>query len=153
MTNKDNIIFVCIGTNKIIGDCLGPLVGTYLKSKFREYNNIKIYGDIYSPIDYTNIDKILNSITYKNDNTIRICIDSALGNDVGKILINSKELYIGKALEKNRKILSDINIKGVVGKNYKSKEKNIEELKSKKFEDINKLAISIVDFINVACTN
>lgn len=28
---KDNTAIVCIGTDKCIGDCLGPLVGTILE--------------------------------------------------------------------------------------------------------------------------
>ena len=26
-----NLVFLCIGTNKIIGDSVGPIVGNYLK--------------------------------------------------------------------------------------------------------------------------
>ena len=41
----DEITFLCVGTDRIIGDCFGPLVGSKLKKMLEEYNisNINIY--------------------------------------------------------------------------------------------------------------
>lgn len=63
----NKLVFICIGTNKIMGDCLGPIVGTYLKSKFKDrlYEDIEVYGDIYNPIDYNSIHSILNLLELK----------------------------------------------------------------------------------------
>lgn len=53
--NKDTII-ICIGTDRCIGDCLGPLVGTILR-----YKNIplKLYGTLDEPIHALNIEKTI----------------------------------------------------------------------------------------------
>ena len=46
---QDTII-VCIGTDKCIGDCLGPLVGTMLKdSSF----HLPVNGTLSSPIAFS----------------------------------------------------------------------------------------------------
>ena len=44
-----DIVFLCIGTDKIAGDCLGPLVGSRMKELFQNCNivNINIYVTIY----------------------------------------------------------------------------------------------------------
>ena len=31
--NKNKVVFVCIGTKDVIGDSIGPMVGSYLKCK------------------------------------------------------------------------------------------------------------------------
>ena len=55
----DNTIIVCIGTDRCIGDCLGPIVGTLLRGKCFP---LQIYGTIDEPIHALNIDKKLNEI-------------------------------------------------------------------------------------------
>lgn len=59
--SKDTII-VCIGTDKCIGDCLGPLVGSILTENFFP---LPVYGTLSSPIHALNIDERLNEI-YSN---------------------------------------------------------------------------------------
>ena len=49
----EKTIIVCIGTDKCIGDCLGPLVGTLLREKFFP---LKVYGTNDSPIHALNHD-------------------------------------------------------------------------------------------------
>ena len=60
---KDHIdektIIVCIGTDKCIGDCLGPLVGTLLREKFFP---LKVFGTLDSPIHALNLDKKITEI-------------------------------------------------------------------------------------------
>lgn len=47
-------VIVCIGTDKCIGDCLGPLVGTMLLEKFIP---LPVYGTIKSPMHALNLEK------------------------------------------------------------------------------------------------
>lgn len=54
-----NSIIVCIGTDKCVGDCLGPLVGTFLE----EHNfPLPVYGTLKDPIHALNLDKKLEEI-------------------------------------------------------------------------------------------
>ena len=44
--NYDKIIFLCIGTDRVIGDSFGPMVGEKLKNLFENMSNIEIIGDL-----------------------------------------------------------------------------------------------------------
>ncbi len=46
-----NTIIVCIGTDRCIGDCLGPLIGSMLEEKFFP---LPVYGTIANPIHALN---------------------------------------------------------------------------------------------------
>lgn len=69
--NKDSI-FVCLGTDKIIFDSLGPYVGHLLKKRIPY---LKIYGTLENPITSKNI----NYLNLNNTNII--AIDSFITND------------------------------------------------------------------------
>ena len=56
---KPQTIIVCIGTDKCIGDCLGPLVGTLLKENSFP---IPIYGTLADPIHALNLEKSIYEI-------------------------------------------------------------------------------------------
>ena len=49
------LVILCIGTDKIIGDCFGPLVGTKLLRKIGNIDNVDIFGTIDSTIGFDNI--------------------------------------------------------------------------------------------------
>ena len=51
--NFTDIIFICVGSNKITGDSLGPIVGAKLKQKLG--TNIAIIGTTETPVNYENI--------------------------------------------------------------------------------------------------
>ena len=142
MKNKD-IVCVCIGSNQIAGDCLGPLVGSYLK----DIKGVNVYGDMESPVDFKNVDYIMDLVNDRYFDDLKIVIDSALGSNVGDIIIDCGELEIGKGLNKTKKICGDLNIRAVVGKNYNDIYKNTMELKSRDMAEINKLAIKVVNMV------
>ncbi len=123
------IIIICIGSTKIIGDSLGPLIGTKLKSIYSNCNKIKVYGDLNNQINYYNIDYVLNEIKRKYENCIKIIIDSGLGNDVGSYIVNRGELILGHSLNKTKVAKGDVNIIGTVGKNHYCLYENLLELK------------------------
>ena len=60
-----DLIFICIGTNKIVGDSLGPIVGEILKQNLKE-KNISIIGDLTYNVNikniYQNIRRIENQL-------------------------------------------------------------------------------------------
>lgn len=139
----DSIVFICIGSNKVTGDCLGPLVGSYLKSMYKA----TVYGDMKNPINYQNAEKIMKKVENNNGESLKVVIDSALGKNIGDIIIDDGKVEIGKGLNKNKNIYGDISIKVVVGKNYHNNIKNIQELKNKNIEEIDKIAIDVVKMI------
>lgn len=112
--NKQPIIFLCIGTDRCTGDCLGPLVGH--KLKFLTRSNIYIYGTLENPIHSKNLSTILTRINETFSNPYIIAIDACLGsvNNIGKIFIEKKALLPGTALNKELPPVGDMSITGIV---------------------------------------
>lgn len=129
-----NIIFLCIGTDKLIGDAIGPIIGSNIKHLENEY--IHIYGTMENNLNFNNAKTTIQDVynTYKK--SCIITIDAALSEkaNIGDIFFSSGIIKIGKALEKDLCFYSDINIKYIVGKSFFNKKRNLEELK-KAFED------------------
>ncbi len=58
------VTFLCVGTDRITGDCFGPLVGSKLIELLKEYNysNVNIYGTLEQNLNYENINRIIKHI-------------------------------------------------------------------------------------------
>lgn len=113
--NKDTII-VCIGTDRCIGDCLGPLVGTLLKSKNFP---LPVYGTVSDPIHALNIDKKLNEIKLLHTHSNIIGIDACLGDSdsIGEIQARDYPVHPGKGVGKSLPNVGDTSIIGIVDSN------------------------------------
>jgi putative sporulation protein YyaC len=105
----ENIVFVCIGTDRSTGDSLGPLVGTYLQSM--GYSNV--YGTVDEPVHALNIEEVMETIP--KDKTI-IGIDSSLGdhNIVGRIRAFKGSIKPGAGVGKELMPVGDYSISAVV---------------------------------------
>ena len=71
--NKVNlVVFVCIGTDAVIADSLGPIIGTKLTP--HEKWTISVYGTLHDPITAK------NSNNYANfpENTLVVAIDATI---------------------------------------------------------------------------
>lgn len=145
------IVFLCIGTDRVIGDCLGPLVGTMLEEKLEKYNifNLSIYGTLQKNICYTNVEEILELIQKKHKNAYVIVIDAALSNkeNIGKIFIKKEKMILGKSLNKTKVEIGDISIKAVVGKDYKLSKYNFTSLQNISLSVVISLSKLIADGI------
>lgn len=130
----NEIIFLCVGTDRITGDCFGPLVGDNLINKFKQYNisNIDIYGNLKENISYENISDKIKIIKQKYKNPCIVVIDAALSNkeNIGKIFVNNSKTILGNGLNKNKIEIGDISIKAVVAKNHKLPQYNFKILQN-----------------------
>jgi len=108
---NDNTIIVCIGTDKCIGDCLGPLVGTILEDNLFP---LPIYGTIATPIHALNIDKKLEEINKLHPNACVIGIDACLGENksIGEIHTRDYAIHPGKGVGKS---LPDVGMASIIG--------------------------------------
>ena len=106
-------IFICIGSDLVLGDSLGPLVGTFLKNK-----NIGayIYGTLNFPITAKEVEYARTYLKQMHPNSITIAIDAAIGesDDVGLIKVLNKGLKPGLGVDKNLGVVGDLSIIGVV---------------------------------------
>lgn len=112
-------IFVCIGSDLVLGDSLGPLVGTLLKKKNK---NALIYGTLNYPITAKEITYAKDYIKTAHPNSIIISIDAAIGleDDIGVIKIKDSGIKPGLGVDKDLEEIGDISIIGIVA----SKSKN-----------------------------
>ena len=107
---KDPVI-ICIGTDKCVGDCLGPLIGTFLhESNFP----IPVYGTLEDPIHALNLKKKLDQIYKLHPNASIIGIDACLGdsNSIGEIHCRDYAIHPGKGVGKS---LPDVGIASIIG--------------------------------------
>lgn len=134
-----NIVFLCIGTNKIIGDSIGPIVGTNLKNKLLPSNKINVIGDMKNNIVYNNIENTVKNI---NEKDLVIVIDSALSEDenIGQIFVHNRGVKYAESLNRKNSVIGDMSIKVVVGKNTKNEMKNFNILRNTSISRIVKLS-------------
>ena len=135
-----NIIFLCIGTSKIIGDSIGPVIGSRLKEVENEI--VQVYGTTDNMVNFINAKEIIESIYSGYEKPYIITIDSTLSNskEKGDIVLGKGYIKIGKALEKSICFYSNANINCVVGENRKTENDNLKELKTVESERVLKLS-------------
>jgi putative sporulation protein YyaC len=113
-------IFICIGSDLVLGDSLGPLVGTFLKNKkVKSY----VYGTLNFPITAKEVEYASTYLKQMHGNSISIAIDAAVGNeeDVGLIRVINKGLKPGLGVDKNLGVVGEVSIVGIVsGKSIKN---------------------------------
>lgn len=142
----DNIVFCCIGTDRVIGDCIGPITGSLLKS---ERENMNIYGNLNKNLTFENMSDTIRSIMLKHKNPYIIAVDAALSDEskIGNLYIEDDGIIIGRGLGKNRKKIGNIGIKAVVGKDYNDNELNFRCLQNISLSKIMELSKKISDGI------
>ena len=111
----NNLLVICIGTDRSTGDALGPLVGSKLE-KFNLDKKIKVYGTLEQPIHATNLDQKLKKIKQNFDDPLILAIDAGLGKSksVGNINVNPGPLQPGSGVNKKLPPIGDLHITGLV---------------------------------------
>lgn len=108
-----NTIIVCIGTDRCIGDCLGPLVGTFLKERSFP---LPVYGTISEPIHALNLEKRLTEIKSIHPKASIIGVDACLGDgdSIGEIQGRDYPIHPGKGVGKSLPDVGESSIIGIV---------------------------------------
>lgn len=111
--NKTTPIILCIGSDLALGDSLGPLTGTMLKSK---KTNAFIYGTLKKPITAKEIRYINRYLSLLHPNSKVIAVDAAIGEqqDIGLIKVYNQGLKPGLGAQKDLETVGDISILGIV---------------------------------------
>ena len=126
-------IFLCVGSDRVLGDSFGPLVGEKLKNSFiNKYNNLFVMGTLEKPVCATNLETEINNIYLNNKKPCVIAIDSALSSekDIGKIIVNNQKIQLGKSMRGKTRLIGDISIRGIVAKDYRIPTSNFKSLQS-----------------------
>ena len=76
----ENTVFVCVGTDRIIGDSLGPIVGSLLQDRIPN----KVYGTVEYPVHALNVNEIGKTIKEEHEGTTIVAIDACIGVTIPK---------------------------------------------------------------------
>jgi len=108
-----NVIILCIGTDRSTGDSLGPLTGSKLQSM-----NIQcpVYGTLDEPVHATNLADILTKIRSVYAKPFVIAVDACLGRieNVGFVSLGRGPVKPGAAVNKDLPAVGDAYITGIV---------------------------------------
>lgn len=108
------VILLCIGTDRSTGDCLGPLVGSKIKSSGQDF--FKVYGTLDKPVHASNLGEKLKEIRENFKDPFIIAVDACLGSldNVGCITIGDGSIQPGAGVNKKLPPVGHIHITGIV---------------------------------------
>ena len=109
--NVDNIAYACLGTDRMIGDSLGPIVGSMLAS-----NGLKVYGTIEDPMHALTIRKHMHDMK-EDEVEFVVAIDASIGSyeKIYKISFMNKPIKPGAGASKILPEVGNVSIIGITG--------------------------------------
>ncbi len=106
MHSSSRIDVICIGTPRVVGDSVGPRVGSLLKAAGLP-DRIKIIGCTDEPVHRNNLVSMLMSL--RND-ALLVCVDAALSNNFPVINIRTGPMHPGVAVSDGLPKLGDVSM-------------------------------------------
>lgn len=110
----DDLVVLCVGTDRSTGDSLGPLVGHYLfdDSSFTD----PVYGTLDQPVHASNLRETIDWLRDRHRRPLVVAIDACLGrlDSVGTITLGQGALRPGAGVNKDLPLVGEIYITGVV---------------------------------------
>ncbi|MGI6359201.1 MAG: spore protease YyaC [Bacillota bacterium] len=113
-SSQQEIVLLCIGTDRCTGDALGPLIGSQLIAQ--QLPGIHIYGTLEKPVHATNLEENMARIRNRHGTPLLVAIDACLGrmDSVGNIMVGHGPLKPGAGVNKQLPAVGDMYITGVV---------------------------------------
>lgn len=139
-----NPVYMCIGTDKVFSDSLGPRVGTLLNEKMQRPSFV--YGIVNGNITAENLLYSYRFIKSLHPNSQIVVIDAAVGvsEQIGRVQMSEGGIVPGAATNKNLPCVGDVSIVGIVADKGLS---DFYSLNSQKERLVNEVAQFIVDAI------
>lgn len=112
----EDLVIMCIGTDRSTGDSLGPLIGYKLEKRLKSYDHIFVHGTLENPVHAKNLKDSINLIYKTYNNPFVIAIDACLGkfDRVGYITIGNGPLKPGAGVNKDLPPVGNMHITGIV---------------------------------------
>ena len=109
------LVFLCIGSDRATGDCLGPLLGHRLDAVLRN-SPYFVYGTLKEPVHAKNLKETIDKIYHIHENPLIVAIDASLGRSshVGYYTLGEGPLRLGAGVDKQLPIVGDYYITGIV---------------------------------------
>ena len=111
MPTGAEVVVLAIGSDRVTGDCVGPIVGHMLAE-----SGLRVYGSLASPVTALNVGESYAMLRRRHPKAFVIAVDSALGTDreVGSVLLLPRGLRPAAAVGKVLPYVGDLGIVGVV---------------------------------------
>lgn len=108
------LVFLCIGSDRVTGDCLGPYIGHSLSNL--QIPGIFVYGTLAHPVHALNLKQADEFIKATHPSALVVAVDAALGTKkhLGYVTIGNGPLYPGAGVQKELPPVGDIHITGIV---------------------------------------
>jgi len=142
-------VVICIGSDRVSGDMLGPLVGSSLREEY--HLPCPVYGAVGESVNGVNLEEYLEMVRRRHEGCPIIAVDAALGKeeDVGRIRLKKGGIQAGGALERRGDRIGDVGIVGVVA-TEKSPDEVYGTLLAVPYRMVEALAAAIAHMIHVA---
>ncbi len=105
-------VIVCVGTDLVSGDCLGPLVGRMLIDRNAP---TYVYGTFSYLVNAKNVNGVNRFVRESHKGRKILAIDSCVGSreEIGKITVQNSGIYPAAASGKDFPVLGDLSITAV----------------------------------------
>jgi putative sporulation protein YyaC len=114
VTSSDELILLCIGTDRSTGDALGPLVGTRLTEDLP--GAYTVLGTLDNPVHASNLADTLDWVNRTYRNPFVVAVDASLGRleSVGVLTVGRGSLKPGAGVNKTLPAVGQVYVTGVV---------------------------------------
>jgi len=123
LTAEEKPVFLCVGTDKVVGDSVGAITGELLKARYKI--NAYIYGDLEYNINANNLKDVVKNIKINHPQSPIILIDGILGDvdEVGHVKFYPYGAYASGQFKEgvfvgDFSILAVVNTKGIDSLNF-----------------------------------
>ena len=118
LSDKKELVFFCIGTDRSTGDCFGPLLGTFLKESVERlgFEDTYVYGTLHDPVHAVNLQEHIELVQRKHPHATVIAADACLGRlkSVGFVSFSEGQIKPGAGVNKDLPAVGDYALTGVV---------------------------------------
>lgn len=113
LKNNENIVIMCIGTDRSTGDSLAPLVGTFISRRI----DVPVIGTLEDPVHAKNLELTIKKINLEYNNPFIITIGGCLGNesDIGEIRLNINKKAVTSSVTIDENDLFKVGYVSILG--------------------------------------
>jgi len=112
--NADAVVVLCVGTDRAIGDALGPLVGSWLEESGP--HPYAVLGTLDKPVHAANLVETLKTLERTYRRPFVVAVDACLGRSesVGMLTVGQGSLRPGAGVNKQLPKVGHVYVTGVV---------------------------------------
>lgn len=110
----DGLVLVCVGTDRSIGDALGPLVGSLIAEAGPW--PFHLWGTLEQPVHAGNLTEVLAQIGRQFRRPLTVAVDACLGRaeSIGYVTVGAGALRPGAGVNKDLPAVGQVFVTGVV---------------------------------------